>query len=190
MSEFYSEIEKCIKYLNAGNIILYPTDTVWGIGCDATNEKAVEKLNTIKKRRDSKSYIVLLDESYKLNNYVKLVPETAWDLIEFAEKPLTIIYPDAHGLAKNVIADDQSVGIRIVKDSFCKSLIQTFKKPIVSTSANISSELSPNVYHDISESILNEVDYIVNLPDLENMTSIPSSIIKLGVNSEINIIRK
>ncbi|MBL4654645.1 MAG: threonylcarbamoyl-AMP synthase [Bacteroidia bacterium] len=190
MSEFHSEIENCINYLNDGNVILYPTDTVWGIGCDATNEKAVEKINKIKKRSDSKSYIVLLDESYKLNNYVKLVPETAWDLVDFAEKPLTIIYPDAQGLAYNVIADDQSVGIRIVKDSFCKLLIQKFKKPIVSTSANISSEQSPNSYNDISESILNEVDYIVNLPDLENKTTLPSAIIKLWVNGEINIIRK
>src|SRR5436305_1293040 len=128
-----NEINKTLEVLKAGGLILYPTDTIWGIGCDATNEEAVKKIYKLKKREESKSLIVLVNEPSMLNIYVEEVPAVAWDLIEFAEYPLTIIYPGAKKLASNIIANDGSAGIRVVNDEFCKRLIYKFQKPIVST---------------------------------------------------------
>jgi L-threonylcarbamoyladenylate synthase len=137
------DIEKCYKVLRKGGIILYPTDTIWGIGCDATNHKAVQRIYDIKRRKETKSMIILLNDILKLEFYVEKVPAIAFDLINKYDNPLTIIFPNAKNIAKNVIADDGSIAIRIVKDEFCKWLLNLFNKPIVSTSANISGEETP-----------------------------------------------
>ncbi len=176
--------------MRAGGIILYPTDTVWGIGCDATNEQAVAKIYRLKQREDSKSMIILLDNEAKLLSYVREVPEQAWDLMEFAERPLTIIYPDAKNLAKNLIAEDKSIAIRITKDDFCRKLIGKFRKPLVSTSANISGNPTPTAFSDIDKEIIAGVDYVVNLRRDEQASTTPSTIIKLGMGGEFKIIRK
>ena len=185
-----NDIKKACEIMNQGGVILYPTDTIWGIGCDATNEKAVEKVYRIKQRSDSKSMLVLLDNPAKLEIYVKEVPEIAWDLIELSEKPLTIIYDGAKNLAPNLIAKDGSIGIRITNEIFSKELCKQFRKPIVSTSANISGKPSPASFKDIDEEIKKSVDYIVTFRQKEKTKSAPSSIIKLGKNGTIQIIRK
>ncbi|MBL7884229.1 MAG: threonylcarbamoyl-AMP synthase [Bacteroidia bacterium] len=184
------EIKNVLEVLRKGGTILYPTDTVWGIGCDARNKEAVNKVFKIKQRAEYKSMVTLVCDEKMLNRYVKEVPAIAWDLIEAAETPLTIIYPDARMLAENVIAADGSVGIRLVKDEFCRNLIHRFGKPIVSTSANISGEPSPSSFNEIKLDILNKVDYIVNLRKNENNNTQPSTIIKVALNGEIKIIRK
>jgi L-threonylcarbamoyladenylate synthase len=184
------EIKNALEVLRKGGTILYPTDTVWGIGCDARNKEAVAKVFQIKQRAEYKSMVTLVCDNTMLNRYVKEVPEVAWDLIETADRPLTIIYPDARMLAENVIAADGSVGIRLIKDEFCKNLIHKFGKPIVSTSANISGEPAPSSFNDIKIDILNKVDYIVNLRQKENNNTQPSTIIKVAMNGEFKIIRK
>lgn len=183
------EVNKALEVLKSGGLLLYPTDTIWGIGCDATNKEAVDKIFKLKKREEIKSMIVLVDLEQKLNRYLKEVPEIAWDLIENSDKPLTIIYPDATGLASNLIHEDGSIAIRVVKDEFCNKLINRFGKPIVSTSANISGEATPETFKDISASILHGVDYVVNLRQNESGIVKPSTIIKLAMNGEIKIIR-
>ncbi len=184
------EIKNALAVLHKGGAILYPTDTVWGIGCDARNKEAVNKIFKLKQRAEYKSMVVLVCDEKMVNRYVKEVPAVAWDLIESAEEPLTIIYPDGRMLAENIIAADGSVGIRIVKDEFCKKLIHKFGKPIVSTSANVSGEKSPNSFNDIKLDIMNKVDYIVSLRQKEINNTKPSTIIKIAMNGEIKIIRK
>jgi len=169
---------------------LYPTDTIWGIGCDASNEKAVQKIYEIKKRADSKSMLILIDDATRIPSYVEEMPELAWDLIELSEKPLTIIYSGAKNLAKNLIAEDGSVGIRVSRDNFTQELIRRFKKPIVSTSANISGQPAPAFFDEISEEIKSSVDYVVNHRQDDFTKSAPSGIIKLGVNGEVKVIRE
>src|SRR6185436_15905446 len=144
------EAKKAVEILKAGGTILYPTDTIWGIGCDATNETAVKKIFEIKKREESKSLIVLIDAAEKLNKYVKDVPAVAWDLVEFSEKPLTIVYAGAVNMAKNLLSNDGTVAIRVVKNDFCVELLRKFGKPVVSTSANISGEETPLSFNGIS----------------------------------------
>jgi L-threonylcarbamoyladenylate synthase len=183
------EIKKACEVLQAGGIILYPTDTVWGIGCDATNEEAVKKIYELKRRVDNKAMLVLTDNSAKLNIYVSRVPEIAWDLIDIADKPLTIIYPKAKNLATNLLADDGSVGIRITSEPFSRSLCERFRKPLVSTSANISGQTSPANFQEISEEIKAGVDYIVNYRQDEKIKSNPSGIIKLGDGGVVQVIR-
>jgi len=184
------DIRKALEILNSGGVILYPTDTIWGLGCDATNEKAVERIYQIKKRSDQKSMLVLLDSESKIPSYVNKMPEIAWNLIELSEKPLTIIYSGAKLLAKKLIAPDGTIGIRISSDDFNQKLIRRFKKPLVSTSANISGEPAPQIFDEISEEILQAVDYIVGWRQ-DDLTKIqPSSIIKLGEGGEIKIIRE
>ncbi len=185
-----SEIEKCIEVLKQGGTILYPTDTIWGLGCDATNDEAVKKIFEIKQRETSKSLITLLDNETKLGKYVKNVPVAAWDLIEFSTKPLTIVYPGVVNLSKLVIAEDGTAAIRITRDEFCKQLIYKFQKPVVSTSANISGDPSPQGFHDISDNVLNAVDYIVNLPGEGSAAGKPSTIVKLGIDGTFEFIRK
>lgn len=182
------EIENAFETIKNGGIILYPTDTIWGIGCDPKNEEALEKINQLKKR-SNKNFIVLVESERLLSRYAKIIPEVCYDLIDFAEKPLTIIYPKGQFVAKQVLAEDGSIGVRVVKDKFCSTLIQKLKGGITSTSANVSGEKSPVKFEDISDIIKNGVDYIVKLP-LENKTPIPSQIIKIGENSEVTIIRK
>lgn len=192
MNELYrEEIKRACDVLYRGGVILYPTDTVWGIGCDATNEEAVRRVYEIKQRIDSKAMLVLVDSDVKVDFYVREVPSVAWDLIELSTKPLTIIYDGARNLASNLVADDGSVGIRVTREEFSKQLCFRFRKAIVSTSANISGQPSPSCFAEISEEIKNAVDYIVGvrqeeLPD----SATPSSIIKLGAHGEVKVIRK
>ncbi len=184
------EVYKALQVLKAGGIILYPTDTIWGIGCDATNEAAVEKIYALKKRPSEKSMIVLLDTANKLESYVKEVPAVAFDLIDYAEKPLTIIFSDAKNLAKNLINTDGSIGIRIAKNAFCQSLIQQHKKPIVSTSANISGAPSPSIFSEIDDEIIKGVDYVVNLDQQNTSPGTPSTIMKIDAKGVFSFIRK
>jgi len=183
------EINKTVEILKAGGTILYPTDTIWGIGCDATNNKAVQKVYKIKQRKFAKSLIILLDQEEKLTNYVKKVPDTAWDLLNNITTPLTIIYPNAKNLAKNVVASDKTIAIRIVKNDFCKKLISLFNKPIVSTSANLSDEPIPLTFYDISPEIKENVDHIVELHKNYVHQIKPSTIIKLEEDGDFIVIR-
>jgi L-threonylcarbamoyladenylate synthase len=184
------EIQNCLAVLRKGGVILYPTDTVWGLGCDARNKEAVNKLFKIKQRAEYKSMVVLVCNETMINRYVKEVPEVCWELLESAEEPLTIIYPDGRMLAENIIAADGSIGIRLVKEEFCNTLIHKFGKPITSTSANISGEIAPSSFSEIKLDILNHVDYIVNLRQKETNNTKPSTIIKVALNGEIKIVRK
>ena len=172
-----------------GGVILYPTDTIWGIGCDATNEDAVRRVYEIKQRQDSKAMLVLVDSSVKVDFYVRDVPEVAWDLIDLADKPLTIIYSGARNLAANLLAEDGSVGIRVTNEDFSKRLCKQFRKAIVSTSANISGQPSPKNFSEISEEVKSAVDYIVGYRQEEMSNPKPSSIIKLDKGGVIRIIR-
>lgn len=183
------DINEAIEVLRRGGIILYPTDTIWGLGCDATNNSAVKKIYEIKQRTDEKNMLVLLDNEDKLTQYVD-VPDIAWQLIEVTDKPLTVIYPGAASLAQNLIADDGSVGIRITADEFCRKLIRSFGKPIVSTSANISGKSWPATFKDIEKDIIRSVDYVVRYRQNDNKPGKPSGIIKLGKNGEVKVIRE
>lgn len=172
-----------------GGVILYPTDTIWGLGCDATNPEAVRRVYEIKQRADSKAMLVLVDSSVKVDFYVDDVPEVAWDLIELTDKPLTIIYSGARNLAPNLLAEDGSVGIRVTREKFSHHLCQRFRKAIVSTSANISGQPSPANFSEISEEIKSLVDYVVTYRQDDMSRPAPSGIIKLGKGGVINIIR-
>ena len=176
--------------MREGGVILYPTDTIWGIGCDATNEDAVRRVYEIKQRQDSKAMLVLVDSSVKVDFYVQDVPEVAWDLIDLADKPLTIIYSGARNLAANLLAEDGSVGIRVTNEDFSKRLCQQFRKAVVSTSANISGQPSPRNFSEISEEVKSAVDYIVGYRQEEMSNPKPSSIIKLDKGCVIKIIRE
>lgn len=183
------DIKNAVEVMKKGGVILYPTDTVWGIGCDATNAEAVAKVYAIKHRDDSKALICLVDSDNRLQRYVRNVPDVAWDLLELAEKPTTVILDNAVNLAPNLIADDGSIAIRITKEPFSKELCFRFQKPIVSTSANISGEPAAQNYCDISEELLNAVDYVCWSRRQEHKPHKPSSIIKLSENGEVKIIR-
>lgn len=183
------EIESCLKILNEGGLILYPTDTVWGIGCDATNEEAVEKVYRLKQRPDSKALICLVSNIRMLERHVYEVPEPAYDLVELSTRPTTIIYDQPMNVAKNLVADDDTLAIRVASDEFCQRLTARMKRPLVSTSANISGRPTPGSFAEIDEEILKGVDYIVNL-HREKKNGPPSSIIKLGNNGLVKIIRK
>ena len=184
------EINKALEVLKQGGLILYPTDTIWGIGCDATNAEAVAKVFKLKGRDESKSLILLLDSDHKLPSYVRAVPDLAYDLIAYTDKPLTIIYSGAKNIATNAIAEDGSVGIRIVKHAFCQQLIQQFRKPIISTSANISGESAPQLFDDIAEEIRTGVDYVVPLEQDHRTPKSPSTIMKLEEDGRFVFIRK
>ena len=186
---FIPELDRALKVLLREQTILYPTDTVWGIGCDATSEHAVSKIFKIKNRANSKSLVILVNSPEMLQNYIENVPEKVMAVLSKTTKPTTVIYKNPKNLAKNVIADDQTVAIRIVRDDFCESLIRKFDKPIVSTSANISGDTTPKSFKDISKPILHSVDYIVNLPAVESKNS-ASQIIKLNDLGEIEFLRK
>jgi L-threonylcarbamoyladenylate synthase len=184
------EIKLSVDFLKKGKIILYPTDTIWGIGCDATQPKPVDRIYKLKQRFESKSMIILLDHPDKLAAYVKKVPPIAYDLIESYQEPLTIIYPDAINVAKNVVAEDGTVAIRIVRDEFCRKMISLFNKPVVSTSANLSGQPAPIIYSKIPNEILNGVDHIVNHNREVIIRTKPSTIIRLFNNGEFEVIRK
>ncbi|MDL2322880.1 threonylcarbamoyl-AMP synthase [Bacteroidales bacterium OttesenSCG-928-A17] len=184
------EIKKACEILNKGGIILYPTDTIWGIGCDATNEEAVKRIYDLKQRSDSKSMLVLIDSPAKLNYYVNDIPDIAYDLIELSDKPLTLIYSGARNLASNLIASDGSIGIRITNETFSKELCRRFRKPLVSTSANISGNPSPALFSEINPQIIRSVDYVVNYRQGETQKVKPSGIIRIEKGGIITIIRK
>ena len=183
------DIKKAVEVMKKGGVILYPTDTVWGIGCDATNADAVAKVYAIKHRDDSKALICLVDSDARIQRYVRNVPEVAWNLLELAEKPTTVILDNAVNLAPNLIAEDGSIAMRITRESFSKELCYRFQKPTVSTSANISGEPAAQNYCDISEELINAVDYVCWSRRQEHKPHTPSSIIKLSENGEVKIIR-
>lgn len=183
------DIIQSTTVMKTGGIILYPTDTIWGIGCDATNAEAVERIYRLKKRLDSKSMLVLIGNENQLQQYVKDIPEIAWQLLEVADKPLTIIYPGAKNLARNLIATDGSIGIRIPNDKFCQELLNRFQKPIVSTSANISGQVTPATFNEISQEIKDGIDYIVKWKQDKQSKPHPSSVIELGLGGEVRILR-
>ena len=190
MKEFQEEVKKSAAVMKNKGIILYPTDTIWGIGCDATCGETVKKIFKIKKRNAEKNFILLLDHESRLSTYVKEVPEQAWALIEYAERPLTIIYNGAKNLPPELIAEDGSIAIRITRDDFCKNLIGTLRKPIVSTSANISGEQTPSSFHEIHEQIISSMDYVVNWRQDEIILARPSTIVSLGTDGQIKFIRR
>jgi L-threonylcarbamoyladenylate synthase len=187
---YEADIENCIKILTEGGIILYPTDTIWGLGCDATNTEAVSKIYTTKKREENKSMIILLADEKQIGDYAKTPSQKIKSLMQETEKPLTIIYPEAKHLAANVVNGDGSIAIRVVKDDFCEALIRRFGKAIVSTSANVSGERSPANFNEISVEIKNAADYIVQHKRDDLSTSKPSRILKWNGGDEVITIRE
>ncbi|MDX1462410.1 MAG: L-threonylcarbamoyladenylate synthase [Marinirhabdus sp.] len=184
-----NDIENAMATLKRGGLILYPTDTVWGIGCDATNADAVDKVYALKKRVESKALICLVHDFKMLNQFVEEIPEVAYDILKYAVKPTTIIYDDPIRVATNLIAEDNSLAIRVAKDPFCKTLIRKFRKPIVSTSANISGKPTPRTFAEISDDIKNGVDYVVQ-HNQKSKSAQPSAIIKLTLDGSVTVIRE
>lgn len=184
------DIRKAVEVLRKGGVILYPTDTVWGIGCDATNSEAVKRVYDIKQRDDSKALICLVDSDARLQRYIRKVPDVAWQLLDCCDKPTTVILDGAVNLAENLIAEDGSVGIRITQEPFSKELCFRFQKALVSTSANISGEPAAQNYPDIDPKIIEAVDYVCWSRRQEHKPHKPSSIIKLTENGQVTIIRK
>lgn len=187
MPNIYTE---AVQSLKAGGVLLYPSDTIWGLGCDARMDASIEKLFQIKNRPIDKGLILLISKIEQLNEYVEQVPDIAWDLVEFAEDPLTVIYPKGKNVSKHVLATDGTIAIRLVKDEFCKGLVYRYQRAIVSTSANLSGEESPKNFLAINESIKNQVDCILQNPKGENKDIKPSKIVKLGLNGDYSMIRK
>ncbi len=185
----HQQIKNCVQYLKQGGLILYPTDTIWGIGCDASNSEAVKKIYALKKRIDSKALICLVADDRMLSKYIKSIPEVALDIIDVSENPTTIVYDEPLNLAHNLIGSDNTIAIRIPDDDFCFKLLRQFNGAIVSTSANISGQASPKSFSEISNDILKGVDYVVN-SQFEKKSSKPSSIIKLTNSGLVTIIRK
>lgn len=183
------EIERACEVLHRGGLILYPTDTIWGIGCDATNEEAVRRVFALKRREEAKAMLVLVDDAGRLASYVD-VPEVAYDLLEVAVRPMTIVYPGARNLAPSLVAADGSVGIRVTGEAFSRGLVARLRRPVVSTSANVSGEPAPGCFAEISEAVRAGVDYVVDYRREEREKAAPSSVIKLGRGGEVEIIRK
>ncbi|MCM4168770.1 Threonylcarbamoyl-AMP synthase [Arenibacter antarcticus] len=189
MDDIRTEVHQCLDILSNGGLILYPTDTVWGIGCDATNEAAVAKIYALKKRTNTKTMICLVGNDFMLEQHVTKVPDLAYDIMDLASKPTTIVYESPKGIAKNLVTNDNTLAIRVATDTFCQNLIKRFKKPIVSTSANIAGEATPTCFKEISKEILKGVDYIVNL-ERDKIKTTPSSIILLGNDGTVKVIRE
>jgi len=188
MTDFSKDIEQCLAVLHAGGIILYPTDTIWGLGCDATNAEAVEKIIALKQRPQTKSFVVLVASERDVMQYVAAPDLAVFDYLQQVTKPTTVIYQHALGLAENVLADNGSVAIRICSDEFCRHLIKRFRRPIVSTSANISGEPSPATFATVGEIIKTGVDYVVQYRQDDDTPAQPSSIIE-WMNGKLNVIR-
>ncbi len=186
---FRSEAKKAAEIMRKGGIILYPTDTIWGIGCDATNEEAVQRIFRLKERADSKSMLVLSDSEAKLQGLMDEVPEMAWDLIELTNKPLTIIYPAAKGVASSLIAEDGTLGIRVTREPFSTELCRLMRVPVVSTSANKSGQPAAQTYAQIAPEIIEGVDYVVECRRQEKEGQ-PSAIIRLGTKGEVEVLRQ
>lgn len=190
MSEFEKDIEHCLVVLNQGGTILYPTDTVWGIGCDATNAEAVQKVYSIKERPSKKSLIVLLADEKDIITYVAIPDAKVFEYLKTVQKPTTIVYDGAIGLAPNLIQDDGTIAIRIVQDKFCRHLLKRFRKPIVSTSANLSGEITPGIFREILNPIRTAVDYVVHYKQDEDKHAQSSAVVKLNRDGTITIIRE
>ncbi len=184
-----TEVHNAFEVIKNGGIILYPTDTVWGIGCDATNEDAIKKIFALKQRTESKSMIVLVNGERMMHQVFNEIPEVAWQILDFAEKPTTLILDKPKNVAKNLISEDNSLAVRMVNEPFCYKLMERMKKPLVSTSANISGMFTPKSFKEISPEIIKGVDYVVNL-HLDKVCKNPSTIIKLGLDSQVKVIRK
>jgi L-threonylcarbamoyladenylate synthase len=184
------EVAKAFKILQEGGIILYPTDTIWGIGCDATNTEAVQKIYRLKQRDEAKSMIILLDTENKLESYVRDVNPLAYDLIEYAENPLTLVMPGAKNVSPALIAADGSIGIRVTSNDFCKQLIQRLRKPLVSTSANISGKPSPQYFSQIDQEVIDGVDYVVDIDQHSKEIKNPSTIMKLSPDGTFEFLRR
>lgn len=189
MEDMIAEINKCIQVLSEGGLILYPTDTVWGIGCDATNSNAVQKVYALKQRNDAMALVCLVANDAMLERHVEHVPEVAYDIIDLAVKPTTIVYDRPLGIAKNAIGQDNTMAIRVASDKFCQYLINKYKKPIISTSANLSGAPTPKGFNQIDTAILKGVDYVVNLQH-DKKNGAPSSIIKLSNDGKVRVIRE
>lgn len=189
MENLNEEVHKAYEVIKEGGIILYPTDTVWGIGCDATNPEAVAKIYQLKQRAETKSMIVLMNGEKMMYNVFKEIPEVAWQIMDLSEKPTTLILDNPRNVAPNLIATDKTLGIRLVKEPFCFKLMERMKKPLVSTSANISGQPTPKSFKEISPEIIKGVDYVVNL-HREKICKNPSTIIKLTNDSQVKVIRK
>ena len=187
MQNFTTDITQCLEILQNGGIILYPTDTIWGLGCDATNEAAIEKIITLKKRAPSKSFVVLVSDEKEVMKYVAAIDLFVFDYLNLQANPTTVIYNNALGFPDNIVAADGSIAIRICKDDFCKTLIKRFRKPIVSTSANFSNEPSPKIFKDIDNELKKGVDYIVQHRQDDTTLAEPSSIIKWENGNIISI---
>ena len=183
------EIQNTLQTLKQGGLILYPTDTVWGIGCDATNYDAVKKIYELKQREDSKSMICLVSDFKMLGQFVEEIPEAAYSILKYAARPTTIIFDKPRRVSENLIAADNTLGIRVVREKFCNTLLKRFKKPIVSTSANISGQSTPKTFKEINEDILKGVDYVVNL-HREKKSGKPSAVIKLSNDGIVKILRQ
>lgn len=190
MIDFSSDVENCLQVLKAGGIILYPTDTVWGLGCDATNEQAVSKIFQLKQRPKNKQFILLLAAERDLMQFITQPDFAVFDYLKTTDKPTTVIYDGAINVASNVIADDGSAAFRIVKEAFCKNLIKRFRKPLVSTSANLSDEPAPLIYHNISSFIRQGADYIVQYRRDDATICEPSSVIRWLGNGQVTVLRK
>ena len=184
-----TEVHNAYEVIAKGGIILYPTDTVWGIGCDATNEEAVKKIYALKQREETKSMIVLMNGDRMLHSVFHSIPEVAWQILDLSEKPTTLILDQPKNVAKNIIASDNTLGMRLVKEPFCFKLMERMKRPLVSTSANISGEPTPQSFKEISPAILNGVDYVVQLHH-DKVNGKPSTIIKLTQDAQVTVIRK
>jgi L-threonylcarbamoyladenylate synthase len=185
---FEKDIEKCLETLKEGGLILYPTDTVWGIGCDATNKEAVEKIYKLKRRSDEKAMIVLVADEKDIMQHVAAPDLSLFDYLDKTTKPTTVVYEGALGFADNIVANDGSIAIRICKDDFCRQLIKRFRKPIVSTSANISGMPAPKTFKEIAEEIKNGIDYVVEYKQQDKISAQPSSLIKWN-NGNVTILR-
>ena len=184
------EVAKAFEIIKDGGIILYPTDTIWGIGCDATNTDAVKRIFQLKQRDEAKSMIILLDTENKLESYISDMNPLAYDLIEYAENPLTLVMPGAKNISPALIAADGSVGVRVCKHQFCEQLIQRMKKPLVSTSANVSGKPSPQYFSQIDDEIINGVDYVVNIDQHSKEIKTPSTIMRLGPDGKFEFLRR
>jgi len=187
---FEDDIRESLTVLRNGGVILYPTDTIWGLGCDPTNSAAVEKIFRIKSREPGKSLLILVDGEAMLERYVSEVPEIAWELTGVSDDPLTVIYPSGKNLAPGVCSEDGSIGIRICRDEFCRELIKRFRKPLISTSANFSGKPSPENFKEIDKTLIEAADYVVRYRQDDRRKYSSSPVIKLGPDGTINIIRK
>lgn len=184
------DLESCLRTLRDGGLILYPTDTIWGIGCDATSDEAVRRVYALKQRADHKAMLTLVDSTSRIGSYVDTIPDIAWDLVELSERPLTIIYPRARNLAPSLLGPDGSIGIRVTRERFTHALCERFRRPIVSTSANLSGHASPKCFNEISDEVIRGVDYVVHYRRTDLTPARPSGILLLGADGTIKVIRE